>query len=67
MNFEYVRETYNMPWLHMGVHVLALGKHGIVNGASHYVHVRLVGESHTKRYHPDDVKPYELPAQVNDE
>lgn len=55
MSVQWVRDYYVMPWLKIGLPVLAIGKPGTVTSATQYVFVRLDGEKHSRPYHPGDV------------
>ncbi len=52
--FDYIAKTYGKTFKR-GQRVLAVGKPGVVTGATHYVDVRLDGMKHSNPYHPDDV------------
>jgi hypothetical protein len=56
MSFDYIERTYGRRFAR-GQKVLALGKVGVVTGATHYVEVRIEGLKHSNNYHPSDVVP----------
>jgi hypothetical protein len=66
MSFDYIARTYGRRFAR-GQKVLALGKVGVVTGATHYVEVRIDGLKHSNNYHPSDVAPMvgeQPPAEV---
>jgi hypothetical protein len=54
MSLEYIRQYYGVP-AKRGAPVKYKGQAGMVTGASGpHVQIRLLGENHTRPYHPKD-------------
>ena len=50
---EYIKESYNMPFLKKGMRVKAIGKDGVITGThSSNLKIRIDGEKKIGRYHP---------------
>lgn len=60
-DFDYIERYYGKQF-RKGMHVVALGKRGVVTGTeSAHVMVHVEGIKHSRPYHPSDVEPASAP------
>lgn len=59
MSIDYVKKTYGMPWIKVGLKVQTIKGQGVITSATHYIFVRLEGNRHPLPFHPKDVTQIE--------